>query len=73
MYTVFVRNWFKYNPSVINELDSSLNGIEPDSRARKYKLATFKTENEARDYAREYNKTHKAGRLSGKAEYTQYY
>ena len=47
MYTVFVRNWFKYNPSVINELDSSLNGIEPDSRARKYKLATFKTENEA--------------------------
>ena len=36
MYTVFVRNWFKYNPSVINELDSSLNGIEPDSRARKY-------------------------------------
>ena len=43
MFTVFVRNWFKYNPSVINELDSSLNGLEPDSRARKYKLATFKT------------------------------
>ena len=58
MYTVFVRNWFKYNPSVINELDSSLNGLEPDSRARKYKLATFKTENEARDYAKEYNRTH---------------
>ena len=73
MYTVFVRNWFKYNPSVINELDSSLNGLEPDPRARKYKLATFKTENEARDYAREYNKTHKEGKLRRKAEYTQYY
>lgn len=73
MFTVFVRNWFKYNPSVINELDSSLNGIEPDSRARKYKLATFKTENEAREYAREYNKTHKKGRLRRQAEYTQYY
>ena len=73
MFTVFVRNWFKYNPSVINELDSSLNGLEPDSRARKYKLATFKTKNEARDYAREYNKTHKKGRLRRQAEYTQYY
>lgn len=73
MYTVFVRNWFKYNPSVINELDSSLNGLEPDSTARKYKLATFKTENEAIEYARKYNKTHKEGRLRRKAEYTQYY
>ena len=73
MYTVFVRNWFRYNPSVINELDSSLNGIEPYSRARKYKLATFKTENEAIEYAREYNKTHKEGKLRRKAEYTQYY
>ena len=52
MKTVFVRNWFKYNPSVINELDSK-NGIEPDSRARKYKL--FKIEN-GRDYSKEYNK-----------------
>ena len=68
MYTVFVRNWFKYNPSVINELDSSLNGIEPDSRARKYKLATFKTENEAIEYAREDNKTHKEGKLRRNAE-----
>ena len=73
MFTVFVRNWFKYNPSVINELDSSLNGLEPDSRARKYKLATFESEVKAREYCKEYNKTHKAGRLSRKAEYTQYY
>ena len=73
MYTVFVRNWFKYNPSVINELDSSLNGLEPDSRARKYKLATFETEKECMEYAKEYNRTHKKGRLRRQAEYTQYY
>ena len=73
MYTVFVRNWFKYNPSVINELDSSLNGLEPDSRARKYKLATFKTQEECIRYCKEYNRTHKAGRLSRKAEFTQYW
>tara|TARA_B100001093_G_scaffold320212_1_gene305516 strand:+ start:1836 stop:2057 length:222 start_codon:yes stop_codon:yes gene_type:complete len=73
MFTVFVRNWFKYNPSVINELDSSLNGIEPDSRARKYKLATFENEVKAREYCKEYNKTHKKGKLRRQAEYTQYY
>ena len=31
------------------------------------------TENEAIEYAREYNKTHKEGKLRRKAEYTQYY
>jgi hypothetical protein len=41
--------------------------------SRKYKLATFKTENEAREYAKEYNRTHKEGKLRRKAEYTQYY
>ena len=73
MYTVFVRNWFKYNPNVINELDSSLNGLEPDPIARKYKLATFETEKECIQYCKEYNRTHKQGRLRRKAEFTKYY
>lgn len=65
MYKVFVRNWWKPNPSWPN-------GLEPDTRARKHTLATnIATEAEAQAIAREYNQTHDAGRLSRKAEYDE--
>ena len=73
MYTVFTRNWWRYAPEVINSLDSSLNGLEPDPGARKRKLASFDTEDEAKDYAMQWNATHKPGRLSRMAEYTSDY
>ena len=73
MFTVFVRNWWRYAPEVVNSLDPSLNGLAPDPSARKTKLRSFDTEEEAQAYAMEYNKTHKAGRLSRKAEYTSNY
>ena len=73
MFTVFVRNWWKYAPVVVNSLDPSLNGLEPDPSARKTKLCVFDTEEEARAYAMEYNKTHQPGPLSRKAEYTSNY
>jgi hypothetical protein len=63
MYKVFVRNWWKNNPSWPE-------GLEPDPRARKYTIADrIDTEEEAREIAQEYNRTHKPGRLSRKAEY----
>ena len=73
MFTVFVRNWWKHAPGVVNVLDPSLNGLEPDPSARKTKLFVCETEEEARAYAMDYNKTHKPGRLSRKAEYTSNY
>jgi hypothetical protein len=64
-YSVFVRNWWRENPSWPN-------GLEPDPRARKYTLAKgIPTEEEAREMCREYQKTHKPGRLSRKAEYQE--
>ena len=66
MYTVFIRNWWKKNPSWPN-------GLEPDPSARKTKLATFNTEKECIEYCKQYNATHDAGELSRKAEFTQYW
>ena len=73
MFTVFVRNWWKYAPGVVNSLDPSLNGLEPDPSAEKTQLCVFDTEEEAQAYAMEYNKTHQPGPLSRKAEYTSNY
>ena len=73
MFTVFVRNWWKYAPGVVNSFDPSLNGLEPDPSAEKTQLCVFDTEEEAQAYAMEYNKTHQPGPLSRKAEYTSNY
>ena len=70
-YTVFARNWWRYAPEVVNSLDPSLSGLEPDPGARKIKLAVFDTEAQARTFAMDWNATHKPGRLSRKAEYTE--
>lgn len=65
-YKVFVRNWWKENPDWPN-------GLEPDSNARKHTIADrIETEEEAIRVCKEYNDTHDAGRLSKKAEFTQY-
>ena len=64
-YRVFVRNWWKENPSWPN-------GLEPDPTANKHTLnSRVETEEEAREIAQEYNRTHKPGRLSRKAEFEE--
>ena len=60
-YKVFTRTWWKTNPEWPN-------GLEP-CIGRKYMLRLVNKEDEARDICQEYNKTHKPGRLSRKAEY----
>jgi hypothetical protein len=61
MYTVFVRNWWKKGPR----------GREPNPGARKTTIAkNVRTEEEARRMCEEYNRTHKPGPLSRKAEFT---
>ena len=61
-YRVFVRNWWRVNPSWPQ-------GLEPNGGARKTTLARRCTEQEAQRIARQWNATHKPGRLSRKAEY----
>lgn len=61
-YRVFVRNWWKLNPDWPN-------GLEPDSNARKTPIGIYDTEDDARQVAQEWNKTHKPGKLSRKAEF----
>ena len=63
-YKVFVRNWWKHNPSWPN-------GLEPDAGARKTTLRRGLTEEEALQLCRWYNENHKSGKLSRKAEYTE--
>jgi hypothetical protein len=60
-YDVFTRTWWRNNPSYPN-------GLEP-SPGRKTYLARRVTEVEAQRICRQYNDTHKPGRLSRKAEY----
>lgn len=65
-FRVFTRNWWKLNSECPN-------GLEPDSTARKTTIADrIETEEDARMIAKEWNKTHDAGRLSRKAEYELY-
>jgi hypothetical protein len=64
MYKVFVRNWWKNNPKWPN-------GLEPDGGARKTTIGKVRTEEDARIMCKAYNTTHKPGRLSRKAEYTE--
>jgi hypothetical protein len=62
-YYVFVRDWWKENPSWPN-------GLEPEPNARRTVIAeSVDTEEEARAICREYNRVNPPGRLSRKAEY----
>ena len=63
-YRVFVRNWWRRNPSWPQ-------GLEPDPGARKTTLCKVATEEQARARCEAYAKTHKPGPLSRKAEYEE--
>lgn len=63
LYNVFVRNWWKLNPSWPQ-------GIEPCPGRKRY-LERGLTYSEARRLCDNYNSTHKPGRLSRKAEFEQ--
>ena len=63
-YKVFVRNWWKSNPSWPD-------GREPGAGKKTTIARRVPTEEEARDICRVYNATHEPGRLSRKAEYQE--
>jgi hypothetical protein len=60
-YNVFHRTWWKENPSWPN-------GLEPGA-GKKMAIGEADTEDEAREMCREWNKAHKPGRYSDKAEF----
>jgi len=62
-YKVFTRTWWKHNSD-----GTWPNNLEP-CPGRKTSLGYASTEAEARQMCKEYNDSHKPGRLSRKAEY----
>ena len=62
MYRCFTRDWWIDNPSWPN-------GLEPFGAGEKTTRAKFETEEEARDFAKNWNQTHEAGRYSNKCEF----
>lgn len=64
MYSVFVRNWWRENPDWPN-------GREPCAGPKRYLARDIKTIEEARALAQEYNRKHKPGKLSRKAEFEE--
>lgn len=66
-YRVFTRTWWRNNDS-----GEWPNNLEPYA-GRQTTIAKHCTEAEAREICRQYNETHKPGRLSRKAEYTAEY
>ena len=60
-YDVFVRTWWKENPSWPN-------GLEPEAGKRRY-IARHVTREDALELCQEYRATHDPGRLSKKAEF----
>ena len=68
-YRVFVRNWWRWERAKGHTLDGTGLYLVPDPGARKTTLARGCTEEEARSICEEYEKKHKPGPLSRKAEY----
>ncbi len=66
MYECKVRDWWKDNASWPNGLEPC---ATPWEQCRT--IARFDTEQEAREFCQDYNATHKPGRYSRKAEYSQ--
>lgn len=67
MFRVFVRNWWRWETSPF----SGTRKLVPNSGDRGRTIARVSTEAEAQRLCREYNSTHKPGKLSKKAEYTR--
>jgi hypothetical protein len=61
-YKVFVRDWW---------LEDSKGGLIPGPGESETIHEGIETEEQARALAQGYNRTHKPGRLSRKAEYTE--
>ena len=63
-YRVFTRTWWRDNPSYPK-------GLEPCSGRKHTLRRRVETEAEARQICKDYNQTHKPGRLTRKAEYEE--
>lgn len=61
MYKVFHRTWWRENPDWPD-------GLEPHAGPKIY-IAKAETEERAIEICQEYNKIHRPGKLSRKAEY----
>lgn len=71
MFTIFVRNWYKYETDHnYHSYGKPKKRLVPNPRARRTIIAYRDTEEQAREYCQDYNNTHKPGPLSRKAEYT---
>lgn len=64
MYRVFVRSWWKENPSYPR-------GLEPCMGKKHILQSQILNRAEAQNICREYNRTHAPGRLSRKAEFEE--
>jgi len=63
LYDCFVRDWWQLNPAWPD-------GREPSPGRKRY-IARKKSYDEARQICAEYNRTHKPGKLSRKAEFEE--
>lgn len=61
-YRVFNRSWWMENPAWPD-------GLEPCMGKKHYHRKAFDTQEQARKYCQDWNRTHKAGRLSNKCEF----
>lgn len=69
-YEVFVRDWWR-EPANEHERQMYGDGLVPYPGAPARRIARGCTAAEAKSVAREYNETHKPGRYSRKAEWTE--
>ena len=63
MYRCFTRDWW-----IDNFSGEWPNNLEPFAAGEQITRAKFETEQEAREFAQNWNKTHDAGRYSNKCE-----
>jgi len=63
LYNCFTRTWWRENPEWPN-------GLEPHA-GRKYTMREGLTYTQAQEFCQEYNRAHKPGRLSRKAEFEE--
>jgi hypothetical protein len=66
-YTCFTRRWWRW------EVKNGQKTKVPDPGARRTKMQTFNSEEQAREYCDKWNAANKPGPLSRKCEYTSNY
>jgi hypothetical protein len=67
MYTCFTRAWYRYERTTTGKK------LVPNIGGRRSKKATFKTQDEAREYCSQWNNSHNPGPTSVKCEFTTDY